>query len=104
MLFQQGRELIAGGLTVVACHGGADVFLVLHQARSSGGGIRLIAHCGNDVVASPDHVIGPELPHVLVERGRWRHGRRLCLHKAGWQQRHERECPDNVFHEASSEC
>ncbi len=108
MLLQQRRQLISGGFAIELRDRGADVFLVFHQPVRRSRRVGLIAHGRDDVVASPDDVIRPEFPHVLMKRDRWRSRAvglmLLCGNR--WdhgEQRHERgqRCPSNLLHDAS---
>jgi hypothetical protein len=83
VLLQQVGQLVAGGFAVEAGHRIADVLLVFQQALGGRLLIGLISDGGDDVVARLDHMVGPQLPHVLMKRGRRGQRRRHVILRAG---------------------
>jgi hypothetical protein len=61
--------LFASRCSIKRRDGIPDVLLILHQSTGGRLRIRLIADGGHDVVARPDDMVGPELAHVLLQRG-----------------------------------
>src|SRR5256885_1026241 len=102
MFFEQGGELVALRVSVVALEGVANVVLVMQQTLQSGFGARLIRGGLEEILPRQGDMLMPKFPLFVVKfsvrkirRWRWGRGRPADCRKKADQDEAEPETTDS---------